>query len=200
MHINTEIFLRDRYVSKYPSATAFAGEDVLLSEELVKIKSGYYSLVVNPCREAFRRNKDEYAKLKSKLPAITFCGLFKGSHKKENLIFYNNLVIVDIDHIPIEQIEDIKEKLFLDKYIFACWLSPSGIGLKALVCVESNPIMHKFCFDRILDYLLANYEIQADVSGSDVCRLCFVSHDEKLFCKKHIETFPMSGRSMDLFH
>jgi hypothetical protein len=189
--MNTQKFFKDRYVSKYSMATAKVGEKVLLQEELIRIKTGFYSHLVNKCRESYLDKKEEYGKLKSKLPAIAFCGLFNGGHKKENLISYNNLVIIDVDKLPVELIEQTKNKLFSDKYILACWLSPSGVGLKALIVTDSDQIMHKFCFDRIVDHLSANYDIHVDISGSDVCRLCFASFDNNLLCKDFIEAFPM---------
>ena len=189
--MDVQFFLKDKYVSKYPYASSFLGEKVLLSEELLKIRSGEYKLHVKSCRDAFRKSKEDYGRLKSKLAAITFCGLFEGSHKKENLISYNNLIIVDIDNIAGEFITETKEKLFSDKYILACWLSPSGNGLKALIPVSSEASMHRFCFDRVVDHLVANYNIQADISGSDICRLCYISDDSNLLIKEYVEPFPM---------
>jgi VirE N-terminal domain len=183
--------LKGKYGSKYQLMTSPSGHNVLLIEELQKIKSGYYSHLVNPCREQFKRDRTEYSRLKAQLPVLTFCGLFIGGHKKENLLTYNNIIIIDIDHIPETQIAEIKSKLFSDKYVFACWISPSGNGLKILIKTDTDPLMHKFYFDRILDYLYATYEIQADASGSDICRLCFVSYDKDIWIKDNAEVFPM---------
>jgi hypothetical protein len=179
-------------VSKYPVATSSFNQQVLLLDELGKIKSGHYESLIIPCRLLFEQDKTAYSALKRKLPAITFCGEFKGAHKKENILTYNNIVIIDIDHIAKDRIHSLKQRLFSDKYVFAIWISPSGNGLKVLFRVESNSTMHKFMFDKIADHLQAMYDIEADISGSDICRLCFISHDEDLLLKRDADFFPFS--------
>jgi hypothetical protein len=174
----------DTIISKYPTAVSFNEETTNILEELKNILGGKYQNEVLICRELYNAgDKVGYKKSKTTLPALTFSGQFRGSHKKENLNQYSNFIIIDIDAIDKTIIEETKEKLFQDKFIAAVWISPSGCGLKVLIPIVSNENDHKICFDTISKYLDENYSVEVDKSGSDVCRLCFVSYDIKLLMK-----------------
>ena len=161
-----------------------------LLDELIDIKEGKYKSIIEKCRY-FTRNKDydSYKTLKIKLPIVTFCGTFKNGRKLENLDVYNNIMILDIDHIDILTIGDIKNKLIEDKYIYSVWLSPSNEGLKALVKIKSSPEEHKSSFNSLKSYFKKEHNIELDNSGSDVTRLCFVSWDKDLYLNKNSEIY-----------
>lgn len=153
-----------------------------LLDELKDIKDGKYKSIIQKCRYFTNKNDyDSYKTLKVKLPIVTFCGTFKNGRKLENLDVYNNIMILDIDHINISNIEETKDKLTNDKYIYSVWLSPSNEGLKALVKINSNPEEHKSSFNSLKEYFKTKYDIELDNSGSDITRLCFVSWDENLY-------------------
>lgn len=161
-----------------------------LLTELDDIKKGKHKNIIKECRFfTANNNYDAYKKLKIKLPIVTFCGTFVNGRKLQNLDTYNSLMILDIDHIKVSEIQSIKEKLKTDKYIFSVWLSPSGEGLKALVRIESNPKEHKLVFGALKKYFLASYDIELDKSGNDVTRLCFVSWDEDLFLNENSQIY-----------
>lgn len=161
-----------------------------LLDELTDIKQGRYKSVIEKCR-FFTKNKDydSYKALKIKLPIVTFCGTFKNGRKLENLEIYNKIIILDIDHLDISQIDVIKQKLTKDKYIYSVWLSPSNEGLKALVRISSSEKEHKSSFDSLREYFKNKYEIELDNSGSDITRLCFVSWDKDLYLNSKSEVY-----------
>ncbi|WP_272022525.1 BT4734/BF3469 family protein [Olleya namhaensis] len=161
-----------------------------LLNELKDIKEGKYKAIIQKCRE-FTKNNDyaSYKVIKIKLPVVTFCGTFKNGRKLENLESYNNLMIIDIDHIDIEKLDQAKKLLTKDKYIYAVWLSPSNEGLKALVKIDSSPSEHKQIFNSLKVYFQKTYDIELDNSGSDVTRLCFVSWDENLYVNLNSEVY-----------
>lgn len=153
-----------------------------LLDELKDIKEGKYKSIIEKCRYFTKNNDyDSYKTLKIKLPIVTFCGTFKNGRKLENLDIYNNIMILDIDHIDLTILNNIKYKLTRDKYIYSVWLSPSNEGLKALVKIDSNPEQHKSSFNSLKEYFKTKYQIELDNSGSDVTRLCFVSWDNDLY-------------------
>jgi len=177
-------------VSKFENIFAKRITKIELFEELNYIKNGTYKSVISRCRKFTSSNDyDSYKALKIKLPIVTFCGTFKNGRKLENLDNYNNLMILDIDHIDDFGILNIKEKLINDKYILSVWLSPSGEGLKALVKLNSSPEDHKASFNSLKKYYSENYNIELDNSGSDVTRLCFVSWDEDIYINKDSEVY-----------
>ncbi|WP_435262613.1 BT4734/BF3469 family protein [Tenacibaculum sp. nBUS_03] len=161
-----------------------------LLDELNDIKEGRYKTIIEKCRYfTGKKDYDSYKTLKIKLPIVTFCGTFKNGRKLDNLDVYNNIMILDIDHIDLSTINNIKDKLTKDKYIYSVWLSPSNEGLKALVKINSTPKEHKSSFNSLKEYFKIKYDIELDNSGSDVTRLCFVSWDKDLYLNKKSEVY-----------
>lgn len=55
---------------------------------------------------------------------------------------------------------------------------------------ENIWVMHEHCaFPQIATYLYENYGIQADKTGADIVRLCYVSSDSNIHLKKYFEPF-----------
>lgn len=168
-----------RFLNIVDTKTVFQSN---LLDELKDIQAGRYKSVIKKCRYFTGiKDYDSYKALKVKLPIVTFCGTFKNGRKLENLDVYNNIMILDIDHIGESDINNIKTKLTKDKYIYSVWLSPSNEGLKALVKVNGTPKDHKSSFNSLKEYFKKEFDIELDNSGSDITRLCFVSWDEELY-------------------
>ncbi len=179
--------------SKYVDTFSKTSSDVLVFDELQRIKLGYYKDVIENCRHYYQSgNLLEYKKCKSKLPALTFSGIFCGAHKKENLTNYTNLITIDLDNVG-ENLVHSKLILSNDPHTFALWISPSGNGLKVLIRTNCPAYFHKHIFDQIVDYYLKTYNLSVDLSGSDVCRLCYVSYDEQLILNVASEIFNLES-------
>lgn len=177
-------------ITKFQNMTAKTGTSILLFDELKNIKTGTYKSLIIKCRAALA-NGDEilYGSLKSKLPAVTFCGEFKNIRKASEVSLYNNLMILDIDHITIDELQGIKTTLSNDKYVLSLWESPSGKGLKCLIKIDSDYEKHKAVFNSLKNYFFDNYEIELDVSGKDISRLCFSSWDENIFFNTNAKVY-----------
>lgn len=178
------------FVSKYAVSSLKLETNVSLLTELENFKSGFYKEKIDACRAKFNDGDlMGYKNLKSKLPALTFCGIFQNGHSTLNLRTYNNVFIIDVDKIPLAILPTITTAFAKDKYIFAYWLSPSGNGIKALIKTNSNPLIHKLVFDQLCVYFSKTYEINIDKSGGDISRLCYVSYDKSLNLKEEFSTF-----------
>ncbi|CAI2769084.1 BT4734/BF3469 family protein [Flavobacterium collinsii] len=163
--------------------------NITMFEELNHIKNGTYKSKVTDCREALKQgDKELYTKLKSTLPAVTFCGEFNG-RKTSEIVEYNNLMILDIDDLTQEEFFNIKKVLSNDKYILSLWDSPSGKGLKCLIRINSSIDKHKLIFNSLELYFLENYQIILDKSGKDISRLCFSSWDENIYYNPSSEIY-----------
>lgn len=105
--------------------------------------------------------------------------------------------MIDIDKLNELEMERVKSVLYEDDLIAAFWESPSGKGFKGLVHLDYPPELmgrsvmdrHKIAFRQLFSFLLANYDIELDKSGSDVCRLCYMSADKYLVIKKEAKPF-----------
>jgi hypothetical protein len=142
---------------------------------LERIKQGKSKEMVEWLRSL---SKDEYDKNKNKLPGVCFNGVFE-YRSKAGIKEHSGLCILDFDKFETtKDTIDFKNSLCDDDYIFSCWISPSGKGLKALVKIPKDVENHKEYFKALkLYYNHKNW----DDSGSDVSRFCFESYDPDLY-------------------
>lgn len=154
--------------------------DMYLTTEqcLERIRNGTVQETINKIRGI--TDEVEQMKLKRQLSAISFSGKFSKRGDK-NLIEHSGLICLDFDHLT--DIERTKSELILHPYIFACWVSPSGHGLKALVKI-SDTENHKGHFDA-----LKNIFPEIDPKCRNVERLCFESFDPEIYINYNAEIF-----------
>lgn len=178
-------------ISKFNNLKATnRSEEITLYDELRHIKYGTYKETIIKCRNALSDgDKELYTTLKAYLPAVTFSGIFGMGRKAANIIRYNHLMVLDIDHLPADEVQSTKDTLSKDRYVLAIWLSPSGNGLKCLIRIGSEQALHKMAFNSLSTYFLNNYKIEIDKSGKDVSRLCFTSWDESIYFNVHAEIY-----------
>lgn len=86
---------------------------------------------------------------------------------------HSGFIVLDFDHIDAESSKKI---LATDSYVYSCWVSPSGDGLKALVRI-TNPERHRDHFRALKTYFLKQYDLEIDDSGINESRACFESYD-----------------------
>ncbi|SFE03294.1 BT4734/BF3469 family protein [Spirosoma endophyticum] len=171
-------------VSFYKNIYSTNSQTISLHEALLKIQNDEFRDIILDCRKFILTNDiKSYKASKIQLPAVAFSGLFSASRKSEALVKYSNLLVIDVDGINSSEVQEIKMLIASDKHIFASWISPSGKGVKALISVISTQHEHKQCFDALYYYFFSTYNISIDKSGSDICRLCFFSHDKDLIFK-----------------
>ena len=157
-------------------------ENLEIGVILEQIRSGKYKARVQALREILRQGKsEEYDSAKRSLPAFTPSGLFDGGRKLEFLKEYSGLIILDLDDLQQEHLIAARQKIQECTYTFACFISPSGQGLKVLVKVFSRPVLHKRTFNQVKSFYEDLLKLEVDPSGKDITRLCFVSWDEVLY-------------------
>lgn len=165
----------------YVKDLSLVDKNIDLEDVLDKISGSDFKTHIETARESLEHgDKEGYGKIKKSLPAVTFAGTFQETRKNNNLATYSGLVILDIDHIK-EDLEGLKSKIASDEHTRACFISPSGHGLKILVVVDSKSEMHFEAFRQVAAYYGSQYSVQVDQSGKDLARLCFVSYDPELY-------------------
>jgi hypothetical protein len=117
--------------------------------------------------------------LKKQLGVILWSGKFS-ERKSSALVEYSNLICLDFDNIT--DVRSFKTSLILNPYIHACFLSPSGDGLKAIIKVSSK---NHLCHFKALTKEYSG----VDVSGKDISRSCFVSYDPDIYVNEHSEVY-----------
>ena len=154
-----------------------APHHVSVSTALDRIKKGQSKTTIDAVRSG---NKDA----KKKLPVVCFSGEF-ASRADDALFEHSSLLVLDFDHIDVAQ---AKGALATDDYVYSCWVSPSGDGLKALVKV-TNPERHRDHFRALRTYFHKQYDLEVDESGVNESRAGLESYDPDLILNPESKAF-----------
>ena len=148
-----------------------------MTKALQRIQEGNSKLIIDQIREG---DKDK----KLSLPVVLFSGEF--SKRNDDALFeHSGFIVLDFDHV---EIDTVKTALSTDEYIYACWVSPSGDGIKALVQI-TNPERHRDHFRALVKYFERQYGLELDESGNNESRACFESYDPEITIKGEWKKF-----------
>ena len=131
--------------------------------------------------EAIRNGSKDFKKT---LPVVLFSGEFKGRYD-DALERHSKFIVLDFDHIDVAA---SKALLSTDPYVYSCWVSPSGDGLKALVKI-TNPERHRDHFRALRTYFHKQYDLEVDESGINESRACFESYDPEITVNEDSASF-----------
>ena len=147
--------------------------DVALS----RIEKGKSKPIIDNVRSGDKESK-------KKLPVVCFSGEFT-DRSDEGLFEHSGLIVLDFDHVDVAS---SKKMLGTDQYVYSCWVSPSGDGLKALVRI-TNPERHRDHFRALKTYFHKQYDLEVDESGINESRACFESYDEGIIINRESNKF-----------
>ena len=99
---------------------------------------------------------------------------------------------VDLDSLN-GNLDSIREKLLQDKHVMACFVSPTGSGLKALIPIQADAGSHEASFRAAQRLFQERYGIAIDEQCKDVARLCFVSADPNILVRDSAEILQPLG-------
>jgi len=179
--------------------------EITIETVLSKIKSDEYKNRIDELRNKLEKgNKEYYDNYKKQLPAVTFSAVFDNRRTIENLKTYNSVIVIDIDKLDVLELEKTYNNLFNDDYVYSFWRSPSNNGYKGLVAINYQfdctglnvEMLHKCAFKKLSEHFLREYNIVLDKSGSDITRLCFISHDINLVQKERISKFEVVAEDL----
>lgn len=137
----------------------------------------------------------EYKEKKKLMNAVTWSGTFKeGTRLIESIVSYSQLVVLDIDNLEPAKIEELKMSLSQDKTVFFCFVSPSGNGIKVVYRVNTGPEHHLAAFLHLQKTFEDKYLLKVDPSGKDICRLCYMSYDDRAIFNGNSEVFEVDTR------
>lgn len=99
----------------------------------------------------------------------------------KSLTQHSGLMVIDLDHLC--GVAELKKALIEDKYFDAelLFTSPSGMGLKWIVSIDLEKGTHLEWFTAISNYIREAYRLEADPSGKDVARACFLCWDQDAY-------------------
>ena len=161
-----------------------------LLEIFTDIKSDKYKNDIESIRYALHKNTNAKAsQIKNKLTSFTTSGTFGKSRTKNNIISYSQILCLDFDNIPVTEINNLSSVVNQCRYTFASFISPSGMGLKVFIKINSNAEQHTTVYNQVTNLYnhLSGYKI--DEKCKDITRLCFVSYDTELFLNENVDVF-----------
>ena len=113
--------------------------DASLAGVLENIQRGTYKQFIDETREALASgDKELAAKLKKKLPAFTPQATYSGKRLDPHITRYNQLVVLDIDHVGERELERITPLATEAPYTVAYFRSPSGDGAKLIAYAATD--------------------------------------------------------------
>jgi hypothetical protein len=165
-------------------------EHKTISTILEEIRTGKYKPGIIYLRKSLAEKKEEaYNKAKKSLQAFTPSGKFVGGRKLEFLTEYSKFIILDIDKLSTADVQKSKSIAAQSEFTYACFISPSGNGLKILVKIETPKTEHKETFLKVQAHYEDILKLEIDKSGKDLTRLCFYSWDENLYLNENASVF-----------
>lgn len=124
-------------------------------------------------------DKSKYDELKHKLPICLFTGRYS-NFSNSGLIESSNLVVIDFDKIPSQDMSYQWSLITKDPYTFVAFVSPSGKGYKVVVKVKNNP--NNTTHSEYLNALKAYYNSPYwDNNCFGISRACFLSSDPSIY-------------------
>jgi hypothetical protein len=149
------------------------------------IKFGYIKDIITTLRGPIP--KEEYAQIKKdSVPCVTLSGVFTHRDSK-NLVNHSGLMQVDID--KVENFELLFNKLCQDDYIYICFRSPGGKGIKSIVKINPSPETHKSQFKALEVYFKSKFGIAIDSLCKDLARAMLLSYDPDIYCNPFSKVF-----------
>lgn len=144
-------FINSRYTfSLYPNLVTAdkPSANIEINQLIEVIKYGYIKDIITTLRGSV--SSKEYALIKKdSMPCVTLSGVFTHRDSK-NQVTQSGLMQVDID--KVEHYQATFSKLCKDDYIYVCFRSPVGKGIKAIVKIHPSPDTHKSQFQALEKY------------------------------------------------
>lgn len=134
-------------------------------------------------------DKTKRKELKSTLPAVTISANFPERRKSKSAQILTGLAQLDIDNC--DNPHEVKKVLCDDPHIYACFISPSGNGVKGLVRIENKVTdtdsqidklnEHKSIYAHVMRYYRQHYGFELDSACSDISHAMYYSFDPEIY-------------------
>jgi twinkle protein len=135
---------------------------------------------VNQVRGA--QDKGERSKLKAQLPCICFSGKFS-ERADDKLLEHSGRAVLDFDNVGVDLAEK-RATMASYGFVEACFISPSGDGLKVVCRIPANIEKHRGYYRGLLKMFP-----DADSTGINESRVCYISHDKDIYVNMNAVEF-----------
>ena len=151
---------------------------------LTRIKEGASQEIVRGIRS--EKDKEKRNQLKQSLPAICFSGKFT-KRNDASITEHSGLICLDFDNFPSEKLMlEEKQLISKDRYTYAVFISPSGLGLKVLVKIPEEVETHKQFFNSLQHHYGSEF---FDETCKNISRVCYESYDPLIYINEQSSVF-----------
>jgi len=159
----------------------FSKEPNYISVEaaLKRIQEGKSKTTVTEIRSTI--DKEKANKIKLNLPSVCFSGKFGPDRTDAQLITHSGYIVLDFDNVF--ELRDKQNEIISNPFVYACWISPSGNGLKALIKIADGQ-KHREHFQALQEVFP-----EIDRSGINQSRVCYESFDPEIYINDKSEIF-----------
>lgn len=144
---------------------------ITVDEALKRIAAGRSMAKIEEIRATL--DKEKRQSLKKYLPCICFSGKFSQGRRDTDLIEHSGFIVLDMDNVS--DLRNRQTEIINNDHVYACWVSPSGNGLKVLIRIADGG-KHREHFAALKDVFPA-----ADNSGANPSRVCYESYDPDIY-------------------
>lgn len=118
-------------------------------------------------------DKKKRNELKKLLPCILFSGTFSKRSDK-SIIEHSGYVVLDWDDVA--DLEQKKAEIVKNNFIYACFVSPSGNGLKAVAKIPKDIQKHRGYYAGLVRAFP-----ELDATSKNESRICYASCDKDIY-------------------
>lgn len=148
-------------------------------DALKRIQTGRSEKKISEIRTSL--DAEKISKLKEYLPAVCFSGTFQKDRKDKDLIQHSGLIVLDFD--KVDNLHERQIDIVSLPFVYACWVSPSGKGLKVLIKIADSS-KHREHFEALKEVFP-----DMDFSTANEARLCYESYDPDIYINEYSEIF-----------
>jgi hypothetical protein len=151
---------------------------------LDRIKQGTHKDLIKKIRKT--ADKSQRNEFKQSLPAICFSGKFS-KRNKESLVQHSGFICLDFDgyNKQKELLQD-KDRFCKNNYVYSCFVSPSGNGLKVIIKIPAEADNHVNYFKALEVHFDSPH---FDKSCKDISRVCYESYDPLIYVNENSNTW-----------
>lgn len=151
---------------------------ITVAKALERIKQGKSQYRIEEIRKVLDKEKADA--LKRQLPSVCFSGKF--TRREDSAILeHSGFIVLDFDNV--EHVDEKAANLIEKDFVYACWLSPRGNGLKVLVKIADGT-KHREHFAALQDIFP-----DVDKSGVNESRVCYESYDPNIYINPKAKAF-----------
>ena len=185
----------------YKGYSKVAGETTF-ADAIARIKTGECKSSIAKITRLLQEGKNEQAdNVKRQLPFLTATANYQEMRQPWSIKNYQPIITIDLDHLEVSKIKEIRERIESDDSTVACFLSPRQQGLKVFVYLntpEANALRRLALtreiirYSELITFHLEMYEMcrvyiesltgaEVETSVKDISRGFYLSYDPNAY-------------------